>query len=101
YWGFESRLREMPWLESHVSGDIYHFFMDPPRLPAHIEEEVRANQFKREMVERLGLQTGELHRLTAIVQQHQSRLLPTLVHGDAHLGNTYRLPGDKAGLVDW
>ncbi len=25
----------------------------------------------------------------------------TLLHGDAHIGNTYVLPGDKTGFLDW
>jgi hypothetical protein len=26
---------------------------------------------------------------------------PTLLHGDAHIGNTYALPGDRVGFLDW
>ena len=26
---------------------------------------------------------------------------PTLLHGDAHIGNTYVLPGDDVGFLDW
>jgi Ser/Thr protein kinase RdoA (MazF antagonist) len=25
----------------------------------------------------------------------------TLLHGDAHIGNTYTLPGDRVGFLDW
>ena len=25
----------------------------------------------------------------------------TLLHGDAHIGNTYVLPGDRVGFLDW
>jgi hypothetical protein len=101
YWASPLLDGGLPWLQTHVSGEIYHFFMDADRLPAHIEQEVRETQFKREMVERLGLTPKALHRLTADAQAHQSRLVQTLVHGDTHLGNTYKLPGDKGGLVDW
>ena len=26
---------------------------------------------------------------------------PTLLHGDAHIGNTYVLPGSRLGFLDW
>ncbi|PRC46314.1 aminoglycoside phosphotransferase, partial [Mycobacterium sp. ITM-2017-0098] len=31
----------------------------------------------------------------------QSSAAPTLLHGDAHIGNTYVLPGDDVGFLDW
>jgi hypothetical protein len=101
FWDSPRLTNDLAWLETHVSGAIFHFFMDPHRLPAHILREVQETQFKREMVARLGLEVHDLHVLTSKVQHHQSGLVPTLVHGDTHLGNTYMMPGDRAGLVDW
>ena len=101
FWGSPRLDGELSWLETHVSGDIFHFFMDPPRLPAHIVQEVRETQFKREMVERLGVTVDELYAFTSKVQQHQATLAPTLVHGDTHIGNTYMLADGTAGLIDW
>jgi aminoglycoside phosphotransferase (APT) family kinase protein len=53
------------------------------------------------MVQRLRSSPSELARLTAVVQQHQSTLPQTVVHGDTHIGNTYRLADGTVGLVDW
>jgi hypothetical protein len=51
----------------------------------------------------------EVHELgTAIVDDHWVRFIgtlstsaQTLVHGDAHIGNTYVLPDDDVGFLDW
>jgi hypothetical protein len=72
-----------------------------------------ANQFRR--VRRRFLARADDRGMSAQVR-HMARLLnehdmalyrswaqgpQTLVHGDCHLGNTYRLPGGRAGLLDW
>ncbi|MET0180928.1 MAG: phosphotransferase, partial [Novosphingobium sp.] len=58
-------------------------------------------QFKREMVERLGVTADGLFRQFQTVQLHQASLPQTVCHGDTHIGNTYILPGERAGLLDW
>ena len=35
------------------------------------------------------------------MQAHQATLPQTVCHGDTHIGNTYALPGDTGGLLDW
>lgn len=72
-----------------------------------------ANQFRR--VRRSFLARADERGLSAPVRR-MARLLnendralyqswaqgpQTLVHGDCHAGNTYRLPGGRAGLLDW
>ena len=52
---------------------------------------------------------AEVHDLgTRTVDDHGVRFIDTLsdsaqtlVHGDAHIGNTYVLPDDEVGFLDW
>ncbi|MBL7489964.1 phosphotransferase [Frankia sp. AgB1.9] len=52
---------------------------------------------------------AEIRSLTAAeIEQVWSRYIgtltagpQTLLHGDAHIGNTYTLPGNQAGFLDW
>jgi hypothetical protein len=96
------RLRdELSWMETHLRGELHDLFNTPGRVPAMIEHLTRTLQFKREMVERLGTTTQRLFEDMQHVQRHQATLPQTVVHGDCHIGNTYILPGDRAGLLDW
>jgi aminoglycoside phosphotransferase (APT) family kinase protein len=52
------------------------------------------------MVQRIGASADMLYSQCLRVQQHQSTLPQTLLHGDMHLGNTYAV-GGAGGLVDW
>ena len=51
---------------------------------------------------------SEIQRLAKVLNDHDRELYKvfergplTLLHGDCHLGNTYRLPDRRAGLLDW
>lgn len=88
-------------MQSHVTGDIHSLYTDPDKRPAVIAHQLETTQFKREMVQRLRTSGPELARLTAVMQHHQSTLPQTVVHGDAHVGNTFLIPDGGAGLVDW
>lgn len=50
----------------------------------------------------------QTRRMIQLVNDHDQALYrswsegpQTLVHGDPHMGNTYALPGGRAGLLDW
>jgi hypothetical protein len=72
-----------------------------------------ANQFRR--VRRRFLARADDRRMSSrarnmarLLNEHDIALYhswsdgpQTLVHGDCHAGNTYRLPGGRAGLLDW
>lgn len=52
--------------------------------------------------------TPRIRRMLGILNEHDRQLYrswsdgpQTLVHGDAHMGNTYALPDGRAGLLDW
>jgi thiamine kinase-like enzyme len=98
YWNSPRLAAASSWMESHVKGHIHNQFS---ALSPHVNRELAAEQFKREMVERTGNDADELFRQVHRLQQHQATLPQTLCHGDTHIGNTYRLPDDTGGLFDW
>lgn len=72
-----------------------------------------ANQFRRvrrsflARADERGL-SARVRRMARLLNEHDERLYrgwahgpQTFVHGDCHVGNTYRLPGGRAGLLDW
>lgn len=101
YWNSPALKAASGWLQAHTRGEIHDQFASPHVLPPHLARELEAEQFKREMVERLGVSPDALFRQVHAVQRHQAGLPQTLCHGDTHIGNTYALPGEKGGLYDW
>ncbi|WP_257211542.1 phosphotransferase [Sphingobium sp. IP1] len=90
---------DLAWVETHVEGAVATMMNE--LAPAYIAHEVEAENFKREMVQRLRTTPDRLLAGVQAVQRHQSTLPQTLLHGDTHLGNSYRLPDGTAGLLDW
>lgn len=101
YWNSPELEAASHWMETHTRGSIHDMFSSPTVLPQHVAGELAAEQFKREMVERLGIDADGLFRQVHRLQRHQATLPQTLCHGDAHIGNTYKLPDDTGGLFDW
>jgi len=99
FWQSPRFTSDLAWVETHVSGDVADMMNNV--APHHIAHEVETENFKRELVQRLRTSAAELLAGVQAVQRHQSRLPQTLLHGDTHLGNTYRLPDGTAGLLDW
>lgn len=98
YWQSPRFNNELNWLETHVSGDLADFMNQ--MVPHVIQQEVDINAFKHELIAKMNTSCDELLRGLQAVQQHQSRLPQTLLHGDTHIGNIYLLP-DGVGLLDW
>jgi hypothetical protein len=101
YWESTDFDSSLGWMERHTRGDLYTLFNTPEIAPRHIAHQVRTEQFKREMVQRLGTTVDELFQRLQSVQRHQAQLPQTICHGDTHIGNTYALPDDRRGLLDW
>ena len=101
YWMSPDFADGLSWMEAHTRGDLHAIFNTPQAAPAFIADQVEQEQFKREMVQRLGTTVDGLFRQFQQVQQHQSRLPQTVCHGDSHIGNTYALPDGRGGLLDW
>jgi hypothetical protein len=98
YWESPRFQGDLDWIQPHTSGPIHDLFASD--LTFLINHEVATHQFKRELVQSTGETTTSLREKVARVQAHQATLPCTLLHGDAHVGNTYRLPGGQRGYLD-
>jgi len=101
YWESPRFAADLGWVQTHVQGELHVLFDQQDLVPALIRQQVADVQFKRELVESIGQTPDTLHAQVRRVQAHQARLPRTLVHGDLHGGNTYRLPDSTGGFVDW
>jgi aminoglycoside phosphotransferase (APT) family kinase protein len=100
YWNHSEFGRSLSWLEDHTRGEIHNLFTSS-QVKGFVEYQVAAEQFKQEMLERLRVTPSDLFHQFQKVQAHQASLAQTICHGDMHIGNTYILADDHAGLLDW
>jgi Ecdysteroid kinase-like family len=99
HWQSPRFVTDLAWVQSHLKGRVAHLMNE--LAPPLIQHQIDTQAFKRELVQRLRSTGPELLTSVQRLQRHQARLAQTLLHGDAHLGNTYLLPHGKAGLLDW
>lgn len=99
FWESPRFADDMTWVQSHVAGEV--ITLQNEAATPLIQHEIDHENFKREMVQRLRTTGPEMRAGMMAVQKHQATLPQTLLHGDTHLGNTYLLPGDKGGFLDW
>jgi Phosphotransferase enzyme family len=99
HWESSRFVGDLAWLQSHLKGRVAYLMNE--LAPPLIQHEIDTQAFKREFVQRLRSSGPALLAAVQRLQRHQARLAQTLLHGDAHLGNTYLLPQGKAGLLDW
>ena len=100
YWESSRFKDDLEWVQPHISGPIHELFTSEHGVALLINHEVATHQFKRELVQATGETTASLRAKVARVQAHQAALPCTLLHGDAHIGNTYRLPDGRRGYLD-
>lgn len=101
YWQAPRFSDGLSWVQPHTSGPIHDMFTDPNLIPALVKYEVATQQFKREFVEFVDETPDSLFANVEVARQHQATLEPTLLHGDCHIGNTYRNADGSRGLLDW
>lgn len=101
YWESPRFDDDLAWVHPHVSGPIHELFNHEGGVPMLVNWEVQTQQFKRELVQSVGETAGSLLDKVAVAQAHQATLPCTLVHGDAHIGNTYSMPDGNHGLLDY
>ena len=90
---------ELAWVATPMSGGMFEVF-DLIGLEL-IEDQVARNPFKQELIAPLGRSVPEMWELLWQVQRRHCAAPTTLLHGDTHLGNTYLLPGERGGWLDW
>lgn len=101
YWQSPRFGHELAWVHPHTSGPLHELFNHEGGVPMLVNWEVQTQQFKRELLESVDETAASLLSNVAAAQRHQASLPRTLVHGDTHIGNTYRLPDGRRGLLDW
>lgn len=96
YWGFDGRGRpELAWVRTWEPTEGFRSGL-ASRVPTGIE---RAADLVPEVVTALG--GAAVVEMWARTVRTFAQGTMTLLHGDAHIGNTYVLPGDGMGFLDW
>lgn len=99
YWDSPRFAKDLSWVETHLDGGVETLMRTA--IPAGIRNELALHKFKREALEWLGTSEPQLFAGMCALKAHQATLPQTLLHGDSHLMNTYRLQNGAAGLHDW
>jgi Phosphotransferase enzyme family len=99
YWQSPRFKTDLSWVQGQVNGPLED--MLATLIKDHVSKELKREAFKREFVEELGTTQEELFAGCRKLKLHQASLPQTLLHGDAHLANTYYLPDGTGGLLDW
>lgn len=99
FWQSPRFASDLSWVQTHNEGGVAHVLY--VISPKHIQREIETVAFKREMVQRLRTTADAMLAGVKALHRYHATLPQTLLHGDAHIGNTYLLPGDRGGFVDW
>lgn len=99
FWNSPRLTGDLAWYQGHASGSLAERMANA--MEAVVARNLAAEPFKRELLAGLGTTAERLHAGYLALMRHQSTLPQTIVHGDGHVGNTYLLPGGKAGLLDF
>jgi hypothetical protein len=99
YWRSDRFGADLSWVQTHREGGVAQLLYG--LSPAFIQHQIDTVSFKREMVQRLRTTGPQMLAGVLALHRHQAGLPQTLLHGDSHIGNTYLLPGERGGLVDW
>jgi len=100
WWGSPEIDVLFPWLETHLTGPNADFFRTG--CPAVMESEYSASAYKKKYFDPDGFYTPErLWKSLWTLQEINEAQVPTVLHGDAHVGNSYAIPGGRGGLIDW
>lgn len=99
YWQDPRLGTDFSWVSTHTSGIVE----DVTRglIFDSVRNVLKTDKYRREMLQRMRTTEPELFSGMCAVKAHFSELPQTLLHGDAHLGNTYQLPDGTVGVYDW
>jgi len=99
FWDSPRFAADLSWVPTPMSGGMFDVF-DTIGLEL-IEDQVARHPFKAELIAPLGRTVAQMWDPLWQVQRQHTVAPTTLLHGDPHVGNTYLLPGERAGLLDW
>lgn len=99
FWTSPRFSQELDWLWTPRSGGFYDFLQGTGG--EFLRYQVERSAYKQELFVRLGRSFDEAWNSLWNAQRILASEPTTLLHGDTHFGNTYLLPGDRVGLLDW
>ncbi|MEZ5144416.1 MAG: phosphotransferase [Acidimicrobiales bacterium] len=99
FWDSPRFAAELSWVPTPVRGGMFDVFTTIGL--ELIEDQVDRHPFKADLIAPLGRTVHQMWGPLWTVQQQHTVAPTTLLHGDPHVGNTYLLPGERAGLLDW
>ena len=99
YWENPTLDSELAWLATPVSAGMYPVFQS---LGLDlIRNQVETNPYKAALLEPIGKTVDELWDALWKAQDILATGPQTLLHGDPHIANTYLLPDQRGGFLDW
>ncbi len=101
YWNSSRHMSDVAWIETHLEGGNTDYFR--MRGPAMSSEMFEAEPYKAAILRPdAGIFTTQrLWEALWALQLVNATDVPTVLHGDPHVENTYILPGGDVGLLDW
>lgn len=100
YWQSPRLGREFSWLETPLKGRTADFFRTD--CPAIMLREYEISPYKAAIFDPSDYYTPErLWKALWTLQEINEADVPTVLHGDIHVGNTYFLPSGAGGILDW
>jgi hypothetical protein len=99
YWQSPRLDADLSWLPRTYEGGMYPVF-DAIGLNI-IRDQVAKNTFKQQLIAPLNRSVDELWQVMWKSQHIIYQQPHTVLHGDTHIANTYVLPGNEGGLLDW
>ncbi len=95
YWGFSASTHPaLAWVQTWAPTEGFHSALRR-RVPLGMER--AGDRLPAEVARRSADEIVDVWvRYVALLERE-----PTLLHADAHIGNTYLLPGDGVGFLDW
>lgn len=99
FWNSPKLDQELNWVPTRFQGGMFPVF-DGIGYEL-IRYQVESNLFKQNLLAPIGKTVKELWDGMWQSQQMLLGGAQTLLHGDTHVGNTYVLPGEKGGLLDF
>ena len=99
YWQSPALARELAWMAAPAGGGMEETFKQlVPLIQSHLD----ADPWRQEICAPIGRSVPELHADMLRIAANALELAPrTLLHGDTHLGNSYRLGSGEMGWLDF
>ena len=99
FWRSNRFATDLQWIPTPLAGGMQTIFTNFGY--EFVQSQVDMHPFKQELIAPLGRSVRELWDSLTIVRDEQASLPATVLHGDTHIGNTYLLPDERGGFLDW